>query len=259
MKKAAPITNISLLEGTKLAFARIIDSEKWHNMTFTVTAKTLTAEEAIGNPERRDFPIVEGKETVIEATIMEAKAHVFTDTPVTYSGGLDDILNRSLDNNGSRALYVGALNAALKYLGIISTTLHCRDEEPEQCARDLASYIQTTYGTITTGLIGLNPAIADGLIAHFGPDRVRITDLNLQNVGKSRNGVTIWDGRDRTDDLVRESDLVVLTGTTIVNGTFDLIWSLIKHYSKKHLIFGVTAGGFCHLEGFARFCPYGRR
>lgn len=247
----------SMLEQTKPALARMIEEQQWHNTRVMVIVKPLTAEEAIGNPERTDYPIVEGKERVIEAEVLDAKAHVFTDSPGNFSGKLSEIMDLILDNNQNRAIYVGALNATLKHLGVIKTTLHCRNEEPEKCAGEIASFIQTTYGNITIGLVGLNPAIADGLIRQFGPEHVRITDLNHQNVGKLRNGVIVWDGKTCTGDLVKESDLVLLTGTTVVNGTFDGIWSLIQAYQKEHLVFGVTASGLCELAGLKRICPYG--
>jgi uncharacterized protein (DUF4213/DUF364 family) len=42
-----------------------------------------------------------------------------------------------------------------------------------------------------------------------------------------------------TEKLVQESDLVLLTGTTLVNGTFDGIWKAIMDYFEKY----VSGGG----------------
>jgi uncharacterized protein (DUF4213/DUF364 family) len=87
---------------------------------------------------------------------------------------------------------------------------------------------------------------------------MKITDLNPDNMGKSKHGVEIWDGRTRTKDLVEASDVVLLTGTALVNGTFDALWGEIQRQEKEYLIYGVTAAGICTLIGLNRICLYGR-
>ena len=59
----------------------------------TVLAKPLTPEEAIGKPERRDFPILEGKERVIEATVLGTRGQAFTDSASDFAGQLRDVWN----------------------------------------------------------------------------------------------------------------------------------------------------------------------
>ena len=87
---------------------------------------------------------------------------------------------------------------------------------------------------------------------------VKIADLDPDNVGKSKYGVEIWDGRTRTEDLVEASDVVLLTGTTLVNGTFDAMWGEIQRHGKEYLIYGVTTAGVAALMGLNRICFYGR-
>jgi uncharacterized protein (DUF4213/DUF364 family) len=224
----------------------------------TVLVKNLTPEEAIGTPGRRDFPIVLGKERVIEAEFEGCKAHAFTDSPKEFVGKLREVIGLPLDSNDNRAVFVGVMNAVLRHLGMVETTLHCRDEEPEKCANEIAAFLKNKHESGTVGLVGLNPAIAEALVRTFGPERVRITDLSLDNVGKRKYGVEVWDGRTRTVELVRESDVVALTGTTIVNGTFDGIMDEIARYGKDYVIYGVTCGGVSALMGVNRICPYGR-
>ncbi len=141
---------------------------------------------------------------------------------------------------------------------MVKGTLHCRDDEPETCALEIADSLFRRFGEVTVGLIGLNPAIAERLIGIFGADSVRITDLDLDNVGGHRFGVEIWDGNERTEDLIDAAKVIVLTGTTLVNGTFDAIWELIQGRGKKYLVYGMTASGICQLLGIDRICPRGR-
>ena len=53
-----------------------------------VSARTLSAKEAIGNPDRDDFPLLKGKEFMVEASFRGAKGQAFTDMPGNYKGYL---------------------------------------------------------------------------------------------------------------------------------------------------------------------------
>ena len=147
----------------------------------------------------------------------------------------------------------------LKYRGRIEATLHCKDEEPERCAHEITAYIRCKHGMINVGLIGLNPAIAESLVKTFDAEHVRITDLNYGNIGKKKYGVIVRDGRTETEETVKASDLILMTGATLVNDAFDNIYRLIKKYKKEYLIYGVTASGINELLDFEGICPYGRK
>jgi uncharacterized protein (DUF4213/DUF364 family) len=251
-------TEFSTLWQSRERFKKIAQEHDLLDTDVIVLVKTLSPEEAIGKPGRRDFPIVVGKERVIEAEFQGAKAHAFTDTPREFIGKLKEALDLSLLTNGGRAIYIATMNAVLKYLTRIKTTLHCRDNEPEQCAREIAVHIKEKYGAQKVGLIGLNPAILESLSNTFGTGKVKITDLNRKNIGAIKYGVEVWNGNTMVEQLVEQSDLVLITGTTFVNGTFDRIWKAIRFYQKQYLIYGVTSAGICELMDLNRICPYGR-
>ncbi|OPY69961.1 MAG: hypothetical protein A4E57_00839 [Syntrophorhabdaceae bacterium PtaU1.Bin034] len=248
----------SILEEVRERFGELVAKNNLSDRAISVVVKTLTPEEAIGNPGRRDFPIVLGKERVIEAEFEGTKAQAFTDSPKEFAGKLGDALTLPFDSNGNRAVFIAVLNAVLRYLGMLEKTLHCRDEEPEHCARETAAFLKCKYPQARVGLVGLNPAIAESLADVFGAARVWITDLNPDNVGRVKYGVEVWDGRTRTEDLVKASDVVLLTGTTLANGTFDALWRGIERQGKGYLIYGVTSAGVCELMGLDRICLYGR-
>ena len=250
--------NIGILERTMAPFREIAERKRLLDVEVSVLVKPLTPEEAIGQPGRRDFPIIIGKERVIEARVMDARGHAYTDLPRDFLGTLKDVLNLNLTTNYNRAIYVATLNAVMGGLGMVDKTVHCRDEEPEQCALEIADSLLRKYGKVNIGLIGLNPAIAERLIEAFGVGHVRITDLSKDNIGRLKFGVEIWDGSTRTEDLINCSDVVIFTGTTLVNKTFDRIWNLIQSGGKKYLVYGVTAAGVCKLLDIERICPRGR-
>ena len=163
------------------------------------------------------------------------------------------MLELSLDNNRNRALFLAATNAALAHFGLIKGTVHCKDDAPEKCAFDIAMSARITDAQ-TVGLIGFNPAIAHGLIREFGTEAVRITDLNSQNIGTNKFGVKLWDARTQTAELIRTRDLILVTGTTLVNGTFDEILKLTRAAHKRLVVFGITAAGVCRLMNVERWC-----
>jgi hypothetical protein len=247
-----------VLESVRTSFAEIVAAKRLLDADVAVCVSPLTAEQAIGHPTRRDFPIVEGKERVIEAAFLGTKGHAFTDSPQDFNGTLRDVLALTLASNQTRAVFLAVLNAVLRSLGMLEAALHCKDDDPEKCAKELASYVHERWGMTGVGLIGLNPAIAEALVKVFGAENVRITDLNRDNVGAVKFGVTVWDGRTRTEALVRESRVVVVTGTTLANGTFDEIRKWINSFGADYLVYGVTAAGVCELMDWPRMCPYAR-
>jgi uncharacterized protein (DUF4213/DUF364 family) len=246
-----------LLE-SKDKFLEIVRRNKLDDVRVSVLVKTLTPEEAIGEPGRRDFPIILGKERVIEAEVLGTRAHAFTDSPGEFLGDLKGVLNLPLTSNRERSVYVATLNATLKYFDLLDSTLHCKDEDPERCGKEIASQLLKQWRNVKVGFIGLNPAIAESLIETFGIENVRITDLNKQNVNSFKFGVKVWDGNTMTEELIKQSDVILITGTTFVNGTFDHIMHCIQNYRKDYLIYGVTGAGICKLMGLSRICPYSR-
>lgn len=248
----------SILERTRPKFRTIIEENELMGAEVSVLAQPLTPAEAIGTPGRRDFPIVLGRERVIESRVIGSRGHAFTDTPQEYVGTLENVLNLDLTASQNRAIYVATLNAVLGHLGMVNATVHCKDDDPERCALEMARTVLDRYGRVEVGLIGLNPPIAERLVDTFGVDHVRITDLNGDNIGTQRFGVEIWDGNDRTEELIDASDVVVLTGTSLVNGTFDRIWRRIRTRGKAYLVYGVTAAGVSELLGIDRIWPCGR-
>ncbi len=249
---------MGFLEQTRIQIKEMAEKNRLLHVDVTVLAKPLTPEEAIGNPGRRDFPIIIGKERVVEASLMGSTGHAYTDSPREFLGTLKDVLDLELTTNQNRAIYVATINALLSHLKMTDKTVHCKDEEPEECALEIAETVLKRYGNTDVGLIGLNPAIAERLVETFGSDHIRITDLNRDNIGKHKFGVEIWDGDERTEDLVDASNVIIFTGTTLINDTFGRIWNRIQSQGKEYLIYGVTAAAVCELMGMERICPRGR-
>jgi hypothetical protein len=246
------------IERSRQAFADLIRDRGLAAAAVTVRARPLSSEEAIGRPGRRDFPLLKGKERLLEAVIGEARGNAFTDAPREFTGSVDELLALPLDGTRNRGLYIAALNAAFRHAGLVEGTVHCRDDDPERCAREIAATVEARLCWHRVGLIGCNPAMADELARRLGPERLRITDLDPDRIGTERFGVPIWDGEQQFRELVEWADGVLMTGSTFVNGTFDVLREATEQAGKPMVLYGVTAAAMARLFGFERLCPCAR-
>ncbi|MGB4505318.1 MAG: DUF364 domain-containing protein [Syntrophaceticus sp.] len=218
-----------------------------------VTGKVLKPVEAIGKPERRDFPLLQGKELMVEADFQGHKGQAFTSEPSGFQGTIEEILITPLrkKSSGEMAVFIATLNAVMSYLGMAEKMRHCSDEEPERCSRELCAFIKEKYGNIRVGMVGYQPAMSDHLHREFN---IRLLDLNPDNIGKIKNGVLIEDGVKNKDDVIQWADLLLVTGSTVVNGTIEDYYGL----EKPVLFYGNTIAGVAVLMGLERICFYGK-
>jgi len=243
----------TLLNECRAAGCALAQQHGLDDAVVTVVATTLTPAAAIGTPRRQDFPILQGRERMIEATINGARGQAFTDTPVTFAGTLRDVLTLPLTENAMRAIFVATLNALLCHLRLVTDTVHCIDDAPEQCAATMAAQARAT-GARTVGLIGFNPAIAEALVRVFGAGHVCITDLNPDNIGATKYGVVVGDGRTHGAALLNAVDLALATGTILVNGTGDALLQAARAAGTRVVLYGVTCAAVCHLAARERWC-----
>lgn len=227
-------------------FRKLVEDNGLLNDEVKITGRALTAEEAIGNTERKDFPIIKGKEKLLQADFKGAKGQAFTDMPNNFHGNLKQIIEMPLQTNFDTAVYIATLNAVCRYLGITDKTVHCKDGEPEKCALELVEYIKNKYGNPKIALIGFQPAMLENLSKNY---KVRIVDLDANNIGKVKYGVTVEDGSKPIDDLLNWCDIVVATGSTVANKTITSIL-----LDKSTIFFGTTLAGTAALMKLERFC-----
>lgn len=217
-----------------------------------VTARGLSAQEAIGEPERQDFPLLTGKEVLVQAEIDGCMGQAFTASPRDYSGTVAEILELSSDHPGKLALKVATLNALANKVGLIDHTVHCRDAGPELCAHAIAQTVLERHGKCRIGIIGYQPAILENCASVFGPENIHITDLNPSNIGQTRYGVKVWNGETNTVKLAEFGDIFLITGTVLANGTFEDIRPLLE--GKPVYFYGTTGAAFAAMNGLNRLC-----
>jgi len=208
--------------------------------------KTLSPAEAIGNPEDQDYPIIKGRERMIEAEFEGCKGQAFTDEFGNASYSIDEILVLELNTNRRRAEFIATLNAVYRYLELCEKTIHCRDSEPRQCGRDLLDVLDPKKKIL---LVGLQPRLLEAIASR---QDVRVIDLDPDNIGKHKFGVTV-ETEDNTNEAIEWCDELLVTGSTIVNGTIERFLNV----SKPVTFFGVTISAPAVVLDLDTYCSSG--
>ena len=220
-----------------------------------IVAKILSPEEAIGKTVRQDFPLLQGKESLIQADFNGASGQAFTDAPKNFSGKIKDILDLKLTDNSNRALFIATLNAMMRSLGRVDRTIHCKNEEPELCAQEIARTVINRYGTdIKVGIVGFQPAIIDNFCKRLPIQNIKVTDLDKDNINKIKYGLLIWDGSEKVEELFKACDIILATSSTVVNSTMPRLISLSERYHRPIYFYGITGAGPAELLGLKRLC-----
>jgi len=230
-----------------IRFKQIAEDNDILNENIEVKENVLMPEEAIGTPERKDYPILKGKEKMMQAEFRGYKGQAFTDMAGKFSGTINDILNRNVETNFDRSVLISTLNAVCAYLKICDKTVHCKDDEPEECSQLLIKHIKEKYGATKIALIGLQPAMLQRLSQNFN---VRVVDLDKDNIGNIKFGVKIEDADENTEAVIEWCELILATGSTAANRT-------ITNYinDKPVLFYGTTIAATACLKDLNRFCP----
>lgn len=242
---------MSLLEEARTKLCQLVATHNWDTAekVHVVSAHNLTPAEAIGKPDRDDYPLLTGKEVMMEACFHNAAGQAFTDQPGQFIGTLGAILSMPLDSNFRRAVFVATLNAVMRSLQQTDATVHCKDKEPALCAQELPSYIRTHYDKPKIAFIGLQPALIQAL--HDAGFELKVTDLNPANIGQIRSGVLIHDAASNAEHACW-ADLILSTGSVLVNDTYRQL-----QQGKPIIYYGVTAAGLAKLFDLPRICFYG--
>lgn len=236
---------MDIIYKAKNKILEIIDGMDLLSEHLSVTARTLTPTEAIGKPERDDYPILKGKEVMIEADFLGSKGQAFTDHPGNYKGSLEDVLDLDFDNIFNRAIFIASINAVLKHLKLIKHTVHCKDLVPKMCAENLVLNIEKRFGNPKIGFIGLQPGMVEELSKEYS---IRVVDLDEDNIGRVFNETVIEDVSN-TKDVLQWCDIILATGSTVVNSSYSNF--LI---GKPLILYGVTISGLAYLFDLDFYC-----
>ena len=92
----------------------------------------------------------------------------------------------------------------------------------------------------------------------FGKENIKVIDINSENIGFTKFGVNIVDGKIGLLELVEWCDTGLITGSTIVNGTIDEINDAYIESKKSFIFYGNSISGVANLMDLPHICPFGR-
>jgi len=230
-------------------FITLVKENHLEEPDIIVRAMQLTPEEVIGNPEDRDYPLIIGRERMMQAEFKNTFGQAYTDMYGNYSGKLLEIAEMELKNNFRRAIFISSLNALMRYLGFIEKTMHCKDDEPRECSVKLSEYIAKKYGHPKIVMVGLQPRMVESLVKNF---QIKVSDMDYVNINTGKFGVIIQSPQN-TKDHLDWCDIALVTGSTIVNDTITNF--LIK---KPVIFYGVTISGAAKALGLQDYCYCGK-
>jgi len=226
-------------------FTRIVKENNLESEEVKIQATTLSPGEAIGNPEDKDYPLIIGRERLMQAEFHGCYGQAFTDMYGSFNDHLSRIIKMDLNNNFRRAIFISSLNAVMRYLGLIEGTRHCRDSEPRQCSNELVKYIEGKYAKSRIAMIGLQPRMVEALAPKF---ELKVTDMDTANIGTEKYGVVIQ-SPDETLANLEWCDIALVTGTTVTNETINQFM-----INKPTIFYGITIAGTAKLLGLNRWC-----
>ena len=93
-------------------------------------------------------------------------------------------------------------------------------------------------------VVGATAGILNALAK--GGLEVRATDLSPDLVGRTLGGVEVLDGTTANARLMKDSDLAIVTGMSLMNGTLPDLMSLAKTHNTSTMIWAVTGKNFGH-------------
>ena len=225
------------------ALRELAEQHHLKDETIQISCAALTVEQAIGNPEEQDYPIQKGREFLVEATFHASRGQAFSCEGGNSLRTIADLCTMKLDTDRNRADFIAALNAVFTHYGLCDRTVHCHDQEPVECAKELPPLIPAG---IKVALFGLQPRLLQTLVAR---DTVRAIDLDPENIGEIRFGTRI-EGPEQTDDALEWCDFALITGSCVVNGTLPRFLNI----GKPTLFFGTTIAATAAILNLPRFC-----
>lgn len=235
-----------IYKNLKSNFSEVLKSNDLLDQHVVIHCKALSAKEAIGDPEHDDYPIIKGREVIVEADFKGAKGQAFSDAFEQKTYKLMDLVDLELNTNEKRASFISSLNAVYRYLGLCDKTVHCKDDEPIECSDHLINDIDFAPKIL---LIGFQPRFLYSLSKNKD---LRIIDLDQDNIGKEINSIVV-EPESNTADALKWCDMVFATGSTIINGTI----SRFLEQPKPVVFYGVTIAAAGKILGLKTYCSCG--
>ena len=242
------MTKEELFGVLKEHFREIVEENSFTDEQVRVKCRGLSPKEAVGETDRKDLPILNSEEVMIQAEVDGYIGQAFTSTASFYEGTIRDIMEMEIvEDSYNRAIFIATLNALMRKSGECDRTVHCKDKGPNECAKKTRDWIREHYGCPKITEIGYQPFLLDEFSQEFP---VRVLDLNPDNIGQIRYGVKVEDGIEACEDALAWADIVFCTSSTLGNGTIVNYLDI----GKPVYFYGTTGCCAAALLGLERSC-----
>lgn len=238
---------MNIYEDLRNYFLKLIEEKEITGEEVEVSYRVLEGEEVLGKTNRKDYPLLVGKEKMLEARFRDSIGQAFTQSGSLFYGNLRDVLELDLKNDYDRGIFIASLNAVMRYYNIIDRTVHCKWNEPEECAKEMAQDLQR-FKEKNLVLVGFQPAFIEALVKEGYT--LRVLDLNPENIGTDNLGALIEDGKKDYQKVIDWADLILCTGSTVVNGSITDYLNL----DKEVYFYGNSIAGAAKILGLNRIC-----
>lgn len=177
------------------------------------------------------------------ANFKGAKGEAYSETPADFYGELEEVLNFPLAGKGIDARVLAAVNAVMKYLGLLENAEFSYEPEARrEYANQIFNEVTEKYGKSNIILIGYDGYIVQRFMEE--PLDFWTLDRNPDNITKDRfDHVIVNSGKPNRDAAIEWGRILIVTGSTLCNGT------IIPYLEcgKDVKFFGVTFAGASKL------------
>ena len=246
-----PASSVQIFSLLKKKFCALPQVQSLLGAEDLIRVAPLTPEAILGSAERKDFPVLSGKEIIQQAEFRHGRGQSFTAYPASAELTLADLLKLDIGGYKKQALFVAGINAVLQYLGLINNAVHCKDDGPERCSLTAAERLSAELGDVKLALIGYQPCLFANLSRGF--PHMRATDLSPDKIGRTANNVTVEDAGTATEEVCQWADVILCTGSTLTNGTFPWFYGCLLG-GKDVRFYGTTVAGAAYLLDLPRMC-----
>lgn len=181
----------------------------------------------------------------------------YTFHPYQFEGSIDELLSIDLEGDSDRAVFIAAMNAVCGAVIPHLRTVHCSDEGSLRCTQRLVEELRQN-GYNCPGLIGFQPSFLEALSRSFGTWNLACVDQQELDESLRRSANVDLLDEEHLQQLVGWSDVVVVTGATLVSGALPDILEWTEMSGKPILVYGTSIAGAAELMDLPRFCPEAR-
>lgn len=237
---------LDIYKDIKNKFIKVLNENKVNLEENIISTTYLSGKDIFKDSDIKDYPLNNKNEVLVESRYKNSVGQAYINDYVYFEGSIEDVINLNLEDDKNKAIFISVINSVLKELGLIKATVHCKDNQPEECAVEIGRYLEKLK-IKKIYLIGYQPTFIKILHSSF---KIDVYDLNPLNIGKSNNNIEIKHSNEKPANFDTKDSILLVTGSSLTNNTFNQFFDL----DIKVIFYGTTVAGVAYLLGLKRLC-----